>query len=390
MPSAPGDGVAAVETELATIDWTASTLVDEAIRCMGVPDPVAKAARTDAVVAAWRSGSLRRRHRLDGAAAGDAAGADAAGAGSGGTSTGAIDTGDTGWSTLPVPDEPARPDYVEVVPQSRIKQGSKKALVHSIVHAESYAIDLSWDIIARFGPAEDMPREFYDDWLRVASEEGKHFRKWRARLLDMTKGKQDYGALKAHDGLWQSATDTAESLLGRLAVVHMVHEARGLDVSETIKAKLSRSNPPDTASIEVLEANVAEEVFHVGFGVKWFKYLCERDGLDAPSTFHTVVRSMFKGILKPPFNDELRAKAGMDPVYYVPLSTRDEPAAAAEAGDGAGGGDGAASAGAGAAGGDLRGDSAEGAAASATASDTAAPAGPAAAASAPPSGAATP
>ncbi|HBV53911.1 MAG TPA: DUF455 domain-containing protein, partial [Rhodobacteraceae bacterium] len=40
-----------------------------------------------------------------------------------------------------------------------------------------------------------------------------------------------YGALPAHAGMWRAAADTVGDLHGRLAVVPMVLEARGLDVT---------------------------------------------------------------------------------------------------------------------------------------------------------------
>jgi uncharacterized ferritin-like protein (DUF455 family) len=126
---------------------------------------------------------------------------------------------------------------------------------------------------------------------------------------------------QAHDSLWQSAAETAHGLLPRLAVVHMVHEARGLDVAGLGLARFQKGNPPDEESARILQANVADEVTHVGAAVKWFKRLCERDGRGAPAeVFHATVRRYFRGALKPPFNEELRAQAGMTPEWYLPLA----------------------------------------------------------------------
>ena len=49
----------------------------------------------------------------------------------------------------------------------------------------------------------------------------------QARLVELGSS---YGAMPAHDGLWESAAATAHSLPARLAVEACVHEARGLDV----------------------------------------------------------------------------------------------------------------------------------------------------------------
>jgi len=216
-------------------------------------------------------------------------------------------------------DEPARPPSVQMVHPTKVKQGSKVAFIHSLCHAESYAIDLMWDIIARFVD-QDLPKEFYDDWSRVAADEARHFGVWKERLEELGSG---YGQFTAHDSLWASAQDTAHDLLARLAIVHMVHEARGLDVASIGLAKLMRSNPPDTVSAAILETNVEEEITHVGAAVKWFSYICEKRGLGEPEKlFHEYVRKFFRGALKPPFNIEFRQRAGMSEAWYVPLAEK--------------------------------------------------------------------
>jgi hypothetical protein len=48
-----------------------------------------------------------------------------------------------------VPDRPARPSNMQVVGMSRVKTGKSKYTIHAVAHAESYAIDLMWDLIAR-------------------------------------------------------------------------------------------------------------------------------------------------------------------------------------------------------------------------------------------------
>jgi len=147
---------------------------------------------------------------------------------------------DSGAGAPIPPEKPSRPEHREVrqpreMPPAR--KGvenhpfNKMRLIHSLAHIESFAIDLSWDILVRFaetsGATEGvaMPTEFFEDWLRVAAEEAKHFSIWNKRLEELDSS---YGALPVHEGLWQSAGETNESLLARLAVVHCVHEARGL------------------------------------------------------------------------------------------------------------------------------------------------------------------
>lgn len=150
---------------------------------------------------------------------------------------------------------------------------SRQALVHSLVHTESWAVDLSWDIIARFGKAEAMPRAFFDDFVRVAQDEGRHFLLLAARLKELNSR---YGALPAHDGLWDSAETTAHDLKARLAVEHCVHEARGLDVLPTTISRFRRGGDEETAKL--LETVIyPEEITHCAAGVKWFSFLCLRD-----------------------------------------------------------------------------------------------------------------
>ncbi|KAG6955342.1 hypothetical protein JG687_00011277 [Phytophthora cactorum] len=215
-----------------------------------------------------------------------------------------------------VPDHPARPENVEVVPAHKAKQGSRKAFVHSLVHAESYAIDLMWDIVARFVP-HNLPRAFYDDWVRVAGEEAEHFNSWAHRLTELGSF---YGDLAGHEGLWDAAYETRESILARLAVVHLVHEARGLDVFPNAVKRFEKAS--DDVSLKIIHKNYNEETTHVGAGVRWFRYVCERDGNDPIAKFHEIVPQYYKGTLKPPFNKEARDKADMLEEWYLPLSTQ--------------------------------------------------------------------
>ena len=172
-----------------------------------------------------------------------------------------------------------------------------------------------WDLLVRFQD-EDLPEEFYDDWLVVAGEETKHFNKWRGRLADLGF---NYGDFPIHDYLWDAAFITRHSLLERLVLVHCVFEARGLDVYPTTRSKMERVG--DITSIEIMDENVQEEVGHVGRAVKWVRFLCERDGLDETEMFHSIVTKLYHGgKLPPPFNLEMRDAAGMPREWYEPLA----------------------------------------------------------------------
>jgi uncharacterized ferritin-like protein (DUF455 family) len=145
---------------------------------------------------------------------------------------------------IEVPLEPARPSYVRVVDPKAVSNRGRKSAIHALVHAESCAIDLSWDIVARFGPTHpELPRAFLDDWVRVAMDEADHFRSWHARLESVGAS---YGTLDAHSSLWESAMATAGSLSERLCIVHCVHEARGLDVYPTGRERLLRADDAES------------------------------------------------------------------------------------------------------------------------------------------------
>lgn len=262
-----------------------------------------------------------------------------------------------------VPNTPARPENLIVVKPteivSKIKHDIKAnaiRLIHSQAHIESYAIDLSWDIFARFcqldktvpvtkdlvssdenttldpttlaenqtmrtflPEGETLPIEFFEDWLQVAEDEARHFMSWHDRLLELDSF---YGALPTHNSLWESADTTKHSILARLAIVHMVHEAHGLDCGDRLVNQLIGAKDPVSASL--LRSIQVEEIRHVRAGVRWFKYVCERAGIEPIARFHEVVRSNFRGALRPPFAVKERAEAGMTEEWYLPLAVKIE------------------------------------------------------------------
>jgi uncharacterized ferritin-like protein (DUF455 family) len=214
------------------------------------------------------------------------------------------------------PARPEKPDLLDPRDVPRRRTGSptgRIALIHAVAHIELNAIDLHWDIIARFTDTK-MPLGFYDDWVTAADDESKHFN----LLCDCLEALgSHYGAMSAHAFMWQAAEDTAADLLGRLAVVPMVLEARGLDVSPGMIALFKQAK--ETQALAALEIIYAEEVAHVAYGSKWFNWLCGRNGDDPKEIFHSLVRQYFHGSLKPPFNEEKRADAGLPPDFYWPL-----------------------------------------------------------------------
>ncbi|KMS98307.1 hypothetical protein BVRB_4g093750 [Beta vulgaris subsp. vulgaris] len=286
------------------------TLVEAALRVLNTADPVEKAKLGDAIACKWLQGVISQPYHPS------------------------ID--------LHIPDRPARLTNVKLVSPSLMpKLGragslqSRQAIIHSLVHIESWAIDLSWDIIARFGKQQTMPREFFTDFVKVAQDEGRHFSLLATRLEELGSS---YGALPAHDGLWDSATATSKDLMARLAIEHCVHEARGLDVMPTTVARFRAGGDHKTA--DLLETVIyPEEITHCAAGVKWFNYLCLRStdlaqtdesrnkqvqvDVEVIQKFHATVRTYFRGPLKPPFNVEARRAAGFLPEWYEPLAVKE-------------------------------------------------------------------
>jgi uncharacterized ferritin-like protein (DUF455 family) len=219
------------------------------------------------------------------------------------------------------PPRPARPQRPVLLPPrdmpKRRNFGSlagRLALLHALAHIELNAIDLAWDIVARFSSA-GLPRAFYDDWAGVAAEEAEHFGLFADRLVSLGAS---YGDLPAHDGLWEAAAVTAHDLLARLAVVPLVLEARGLDVTPEMIRRLERAGDHDNAAI--LQRIYEDEIGHVAVGMRWFERLCQEHGLDPETAFHDRVRRHFTGALKPPFNRAARDAADFPAHYYEPLS----------------------------------------------------------------------
>lgn len=198
---------------------------------------------------------------------------------------------------------------------------NRAAMLHALAAIEQWAIDLAWDAIARFGDVrvpnvrtgelDALPSEFFLDFARMAEDEAKHFSLLSQRLDELGV---PFGSLPAHAGLWDSAIETSRSLLSRLAVIHLVAEARGLDVNPLTIEKFRRAG--DDTSVQSLEIIHADEVTHVTTGHRWFVWICERMGLDPVEAFRAEVKANFGGKVAGPFNKEDRRKAGMTEAYY--------------------------------------------------------------------------
>jgi len=204
--------------------------------------------------------------------------------------------------------EPGRPPHPLLVPPRELpKRGfntaaGRAALVHAVAHIEFNAINLAWDAVYRF---RDMPQVFYDDWVRVADEEAYHFSLLQARLRALG---YDYGDFNAHNGLWEMARDTAHDVLVRMALVPRVLEARGLDVTPGMMARLRSAGDEETVAL--LEIILRDEIGHVEIGSRWFRWLCEQRDLVPESVFRELIQRYMKGRIKGPFHRDARLQAG--------------------------------------------------------------------------------
>ncbi|MDR6991413.1 ferritin-like domain-containing protein [Luteimonas sp. 3794] len=204
-----------------------------------------------------------------------------------------------------MPGRPERPKLVHPRELPRRGLGSEEgraAFIHAIAHIELNAIDLGWDAVYRF---RDLPADYYADWVSVAADEARHFVLLRDRLRDLGF---DYGDFDAHNGLWEMCEKTAHDGMARMALVPRVLEARGLDVTPGMIVKLRSLGDHET--VGVFEVILREEVAHVAAGSRWFRWFCERRGVQPESTFRDLLSEYARAVLHGPFNIDARAAAG--------------------------------------------------------------------------------
>lgn len=244
-------------------------------RCLDATDPAQKLRLTHETWSALRAGSLRANPASPAA------------------------------DPISAPGRPARPTLVAArqVPHRGLgSEQGRAALVHAIAHIEFNAINLAWDAVYRF---RGKPDGYYRDWASCANDEARHFAMLSARLAELDCA---YGDFDAHDGLWQMAEKTAHSDTARMALVPRVLEARGLDVTPGMIERLRQAG--DTRTVAVLEVILREEIAHVAAGTRWYRYCCERDGLDPIDTFFRLVHDYMGVELRGPFNLSARREAG--------------------------------------------------------------------------------
>ncbi|KAK7438616.1 hypothetical protein VKT23_017949 [Stygiomarasmius scandens] len=273
------------------------TLMEWAVLILNTPNPTLKVERTRYAVQAWRTGKI-------------------------------TSIGNKSVNTPKPPEVPTREaQYLKntVDPGKVMKRKNRAVMLHALANIEQWAIDLAWDIMARFGPMHrDLPPAFFSDFTKMALDESKHFTLLCARLSAISPS-TPYGTMPVHASLWDSASLTSKSFRARLAIIHLVHEARGLDVNPATIERFRKAN--DTETVKVMEIIHADEVTHVTAGHRWFVWICEQEmkakgavnGGDIVKIFREEVRKYWLGEIKGPFNKEDREKAGLSPEFYEDL-----------------------------------------------------------------------
>jgi uncharacterized ferritin-like protein (DUF455 family) len=219
--------------------------------------------------------------------------------------------------THPLPGQPARPElraHLDIPQRSIHTPQGLAALVHSVCHIEFNAINLALDAVWRFA---GMPAQYYADWIKVAFEEAQHFTLLRAQLQSMG---HDYGDFTAHTGLWDMTERTQSNIVARMALVPRLLEARGLDATPPMQVKLRKVGTPDALKIiSILDIILRDEVGHVRIGNHWYRWLCEREGLDPMAHFRWLCSEHSAPRLRPPLNEEARRLAGFTDVELAEL-----------------------------------------------------------------------
>ncbi|MFC5519356.1 ferritin-like domain-containing protein [Polaromonas jejuensis] len=219
-----------------------------------------------------------------------------------------------------VPGCPARPElrsHLDVPKRSPFTQEGLAALLHAVTHIEFNAINLALDAAWRFG---GMPPAYYLDWLKVAAEEAHHFSLLRGQLQTMG---YDYGDFPAHTGLWDMTQKTEGDVLARMALVPRTLEARGLDATPPMQAKLRKVGTPDALrAVAILDVILRDEIGHVAIGNHWYRHLCGLRGLEPVATYAALARQYGAPRLKGPLNLDARRDAGFDDAELALLSAK--------------------------------------------------------------------
>jgi uncharacterized ferritin-like protein (DUF455 family) len=215
---------------------------------------------------------------------------------------------------------PGRPAQPVLMPPKEVPQRSPftppglAMLLHAVTHIEFNAINLALDAVWRF---PGMPEDYYTDWLRVAHEEAIHFGLLRTHLQSLG---HDYGDFPAHNSLWEMCVRTQDDVTARMALVPRTMEARGLDATPPMQARLRKvGTPAAQRAVEILDVILRDEIGHVAVGNRWYGWLCEKHGFEPLSHYRQLARAHSAPRLKPPFNDAARRAAGFSAAELAAL-----------------------------------------------------------------------
>lgn len=203
---------------------------------------------------------------------------------------------------------PGRPQYPVLVAPLEVKRRAmntaegRAALIHALTHIEFTAINLALDAIWRFS---GLPDAYYADWLKVADEEALHFSLLESHLQSLG---YSYGRFPAHNSLWEMAEKTQHDVLARMAMVPVTMEARGLDATPQLRAKLAQVGDLEAAAI--LDVILRDEIGHVAVGNNWYRYLCRGRGLDPQETYARLAAEHAAPAMRGPYNIDARRAAG--------------------------------------------------------------------------------
>ena len=267
------------------------SLRSQALHALALTDPTGKVAATHALFDAWEGGRVL------------------------------LDPAEqlTPLPQQPLPGRPAQPVLMppkEVPQRSPFTPPGLAMLLHAVTHIEFNAINLALDAVWRF---PDMPEAYYTDWLRVAHEEAIHFGLLRAHLQSLG---HDYGDFPAHNSLWEMCVRTQHDVTARMALVPRTMEARGLDATPPMQARLRKvGTPAAQRAVEILDVILRDEIGHVAVGNRWYGWLCQQHGFEPLSHYRQLARAHSAPRLKPPFNDAARLAAGFSAAELAELLT---------------------------------------------------------------------
>ena len=218
--------------------------------------------------------------------------------------------------SLPLPGRPVRPRLVAATSlprRSPFTASGRAGLLHSVAHIEFNAINLALDAVWRF---PGMPADYYLDWLRVASEEALHYTLLAEHLANLGHA---YGDFDAHDGLWAMTERTAGDITARMALVPRTLEARGLDATPPMQARLAQAG--DHRAVAILDIILRDEIGHVAVGNRWYRWLCARDGVEPVAHYRVLAARHGAPRPRAPFNVAARLQAGFSEDEIAALST---------------------------------------------------------------------